>query len=47
MGKLAKLLFRLALLGAVALSAYALFAELPAPRERVSVTISPSEDEPQ
>lgn len=35
-----KFLFRLVLLGAVALSGYALFAELPAPREPVRVVIS-------
>ncbi|MEO0820901.1 MAG: hypothetical protein AAF074_10805 [Pseudomonadota bacterium] len=40
MGKFAKVLFRLALLGAIGLAGYALFAELPAPRSPVSVTIS-------
>ncbi|MEL6196402.1 MAG: hypothetical protein AAFT19_01010 [Pseudomonadota bacterium] len=38
--KMLKFLFRLVLLGAVALSGYALFAELPAPRESVRITIS-------
>lgn len=44
MGKLAKFLFRVAVLAALALSGYALFAELPAPRAPVSVTISAPED---
>ncbi|MEM6944508.1 MAG: hypothetical protein AAF416_19030 [Pseudomonadota bacterium] len=44
MGRLLKYLFRLALLGAVILAGYALFAELPAPREPVSVVISAPEE---
>ncbi|MEM6679681.1 MAG: hypothetical protein AAF675_17595 [Pseudomonadota bacterium] len=40
MGTLLKYLFRLLLLGAVALAGYALFAELPAPRETVRVPLS-------
>ncbi|MEL6266287.1 MAG: hypothetical protein AAFR52_11685 [Pseudomonadota bacterium] len=39
MSKTAKFLFRLIVLGALALSGYALFAELPAPRETVTVPI--------
>jgi hypothetical protein len=40
MGRLTKNLFRLAVLGLVALGGYALFADLPAPREEVRVVIS-------
>ncbi|MEM9763750.1 MAG: hypothetical protein AAF968_14790 [Pseudomonadota bacterium] len=45
MGKLLKYLFRLALLGALALAGYALFAELPAPREPVRVVITAPDGE--
>ncbi|MEO1775211.1 MAG: hypothetical protein AAFS07_09690 [Pseudomonadota bacterium] len=38
-----KFLFRLALLGGLVLSGYALFADLPPPREPVSVIISAPE----
>ncbi|MEM9783798.1 MAG: hypothetical protein AAF899_15165 [Pseudomonadota bacterium] len=40
MSRSVKVLFRLAILGALALAGYALFAELPAPREPVSITIT-------
>ncbi|MEM6973972.1 MAG: hypothetical protein AAF577_14320 [Pseudomonadota bacterium] len=40
MSRTVKVLFRLAILGALALAGYALFAELPAPRQPVSVTIT-------